>query len=191
MNSNLTAVFHKEKIPDTQILSSFCGKFIPILVCSRYDTINGDVDQICMQYLSKIKIYGIKKVIKREKGINEMSETVNKLYLLNTYEIFDKIEYSEKFNSLLNNKSINSIILSLSSFKISIIEYNLQFDTFNTLALYSIDDFLLGGKLNAEKSFRVVSSLTYNYIAFLYDENKISILRKKKDDKKSESIENH
>ena len=141
MNSNLTAVFHKEKIPDTQILSSFCGKFIPILVCSRYDNINGDVDQICMQYLSKIKIYGIKKVIIKEKGINEMSETVNKLYLLNTYEVFDKIEYSEKFNSLLINKSINSIILSLSSFKISIIEYNLQFDTFNALALYSIDDF--------------------------------------------------
>ena len=188
MNSNLTAVFHKEKIPDTQILSSFCGKFIPILVCSRYDAINGDVDQICVQYSSKIKIYGIKKVIK---GINENSEEANKLYLLNSYEIFDKIEYSEKFNSLLNNKSINSIILSLSSFKISIIEYNLQFDTFNALALYSIDDFFLGGKLNAEKSFRVVSSLTYNYIAFLYDENKMSILRKKKDDKKSDSIENH
>lgn len=177
MNSNLTAVFHKEKIPDTQILSSFCGKFIPILVCSRYDAINGDVDQICVQYSSKIKIYGIKKVIK---GINENSEEANKLYLLNSYEIFDKIEYSEKFNSLLNNKSINSIILSLSSFKISIIEYNLQFDTFNALALYSIDDFFLGGKLNAEKSFRVVSSLTYNYIAFLYDENKMSILRKKR-----------
>jgi len=189
MNSNLTAVFHKEKIPDTQILSSFCGKFIPILACSRYDPINGDnVDQICLQYSSKIKIYGIKKVI-REK--NENNEGVNTLYLLNTYEIFDRIEYSEKFNSLLNNKSINSIILSLSSFKISIIEYNLQFDTFNTLALYSIDDFFLGGKLNAEKSFRIVSSLTYNYIAFIYDENKMSILRKKKDDKKSEYIENH
>ena len=110
------------------------------------------------------------------------------MILLNTYEIFDKIEYSEKFNSLLNNKNINSIILSLSSYKISIIEYNIQYDAFDTLALYSIDQFLLGGKLNVEKCFKIVSSLTYNWIALLYDENKLSILKKKKDDKKNEII---
>ena len=75
--------------------------------------------------------------------------------LLNTYEIFDKIEYSEKFHSLLNNKNLHSIILSLTSYKISIIEYNIQYDTFNTLALYSIDQFLLGGKINMDKTFKI------------------------------------
>ena len=179
--NNSTAVFHQERIPDTQILSSFCGKFIPIISAPYYNE-NQEIkrDQICVQYSSQIKIYGIYN--------KENDETINKLILLNTYEIFDKIEYSEKFNSLLNNKSINSIILSLSSYKISIIEYNIQYDAFDTLALYSIDQFLLGGKLNVEKCFKIVSSLTYNWIALLYDENKLSILKKKKDDKKNEII---
>ena len=180
--SNWTAVFHQERIPDTQIISSFSGMFIPILIPSNSDSYEiTDIEQICVQYSNKIKIYGIKS-----EKINE--ENINKLYLLNIYEIFDKIEYSEKFHSLLNNKNINSIILSLSSYKISIIEYDMQFNTFNTLALYSIDQFLLGGRMNVEKSFRIVSSLTYNYIAFIYDENKLSLLRKKKNVKKNDSL---
>ena len=154
--SNLTAVFHQEKIPDTQILSSFCGKFIPIIDLS--EELNID-QQICAQYSSKIKIYKIKQK-------SEQDLIVNKFEILNTYEIFDKIISSEKFHSLLNNKNLNSIILSLSSYKISFIEYNIQFDTFNTLALYSIDKFLLGGKINIENAFKIVSSLTYNFIVF-------------------------
>ena len=179
--NNLTAVFHQERIPDTQILSSFCGKFIPIIFSSYIDPEEQTIDQICVQYSSKIKIYKIKK----EKEKDKMT---NKLELLNTYEVFDKILYSEKFRSLLNNKNINSIILSLSSYKISFIEYNMLYDSFNTLALYSIDQFLLGGKINIEKAFKIVSSLTYNYIIFMYDENKLSVLRKKKEDKKNNSL---
>ena len=175
--SNLTAVFHQERVPDTQILSSFCGKFIPIITsCYDYPEENM-IDQICIQYSTKIKIFRIKKK-------KENNEILNKLELLNTYEIFDKIEYSEKFHSLLNNKNLHSIILSLTSYKISIIEYNIQYDTFNTLALYSIDQFLLGGKINMDKTFKIVSSLTYNFIVLIYDENKLSFLKKKKDDKK-------
>ena len=178
--SNLTAVFHQERIPDTQILSSFCGNFIPIITCSYNSPEEMMIDQIyqiCVQYSTKIQIFRVNV----QKNKDEIS---NKLELLNTYEIFDKIEYSDKFHSLLNNKNLNSIILSLSSYKISIIEYNIQYDTFNTLALYSIDQFFLGGKINTEKAFRIVTSLTYNYIVLLYDENKMSFLKKKKDDKK-------
>ena len=180
--SNITAVFHQERIPDSQILSSFCGKFIPILISSNEESSEDDkIDQICAQYSTKIKIYKIKK--KKENDL-----ILNKLELLNTYEIYDKILYSEKFNSLQNNKNLNSIILSLSSYKLSFIEYNIQYDAFNTLALYSIDQFLLGGKINIEKAFKVYSSLTYNYIICLYDENKMSILKKKKEDKKISSM---
>ena len=172
--SNITAVFHQERIPDSQILSSFCGKFIPILISSNEESSEDDkIDQICAQYSTKIKIYKIKK--KKENDL-----ILNKLELLNTYEIYDKILYSEKFNSLQNNKNLNSIILSLSSYKLSFIEYNIQYDAFNTLALYSIDQFLLGGKINIEKAFKVYSSLTYNYIICLYDENKMSILKENK-----------
>jgi hypothetical protein len=169
--SNLTAVFHQERIPDTQILSSFCGMFIPTLNTSTQEN---DIEQICLQYSNKLKIYMIKN-----ENEEENKKPIYKLYLLNKYEVFDTIDNSEKFHSLLNNKNLNSILLSLSSYKISIIEYNMKYDTFNTLALYSIDQFLLGGKMNIEKSFRIVPSLTYNYIALLYDENKLSILRKK------------
>ena len=182
--SNITAVFHQERIPDSQILSSFCGKFIPIIITSNENDESSEeskIDQICAQYSTKIKIYKIKK--KKEGEL-----IIDKLELLNTYEIFDKILYSEKFHSLQNNKNLNSIILSLSSYKISFIEYNIQFDAFNTLALYSIDQFLLGGKINIEKAFKIYSSLTYGYIVFLYDENKMSILKKKKEDKKISSI---
>ena len=86
--SNWTAVFHQERIPDTQIISSFSGMFIPILIPSNSDSYEiTDIEQICVQYSNKIKIYGIKS-----EKINE--EIINKLYLLNIYEIFDKIEYS-------------------------------------------------------------------------------------------------
>ena len=179
--SNLTAVFHQERIPDTQILSSFCGKFIPSISSLSNNEDESDeesqIDQICVQYSSKIKIYKITS--------NKKDGVSKQLQAINTFEVFDRIEYSEKFNSLLNNKNLNSIILSLSSYKICFIEYIQEFDTFNTLALYSIDQFFLGGKMNIEKSFRIISSLTYNYIIFLFDENKLSFLRKKKDDKKS------
>ena len=179
--SNLTAVLHQERIPDTQILSSFCGKFIPSIISSSSNEEDSNeesqIDQICVQYSTKIKIYKITCDKKNEKDKH--------LQEINIYEIFDKIENSEKFNSLLNNRNLNSIILSLSSYKICFIEYIQEFDTFNTLALYSIDQFFLGGKMNIEKSFRIFSSLTYNYIVFLYDENKISLLRKRKEDKKS------
>ena len=171
--SNLTSIFHKEIIPDTQILSSFCGKFIPVLLGTSYDTLTETKpDQICVQYSSKIKIYAISK----PKNDGEY----NKLNLLNTYKIFDKIISAEKFNSLLSkNKSINSIILSLSSYKISIIEYDMLYDNFNTVALYSIDKFILSGMLKIEQSFKIISSLTYNYITFIYDNNKLFFLRKK------------
>ena len=132
--NNLTAVFHQERIPDTQILSSFCGKFIPIILSSYIDPEDDEINQICVQYSSKIKIFKIKR--EKERDIK-----INKLELLNIYEVFDKILYSEKFRSLLNNKNLNSIILSLSSYKISFIEYNMIYDSFNTLALYSIDQF--------------------------------------------------
>ena len=61
--NNLTAVFHKEIIPDSQILSSFCGKFIPTLLDTYYD-IKSDIklDQICVHYASKIKIYDVKSL---------------------------------------------------------------------------------------------------------------------------------
>lgn len=171
--SNLTAVLHQERVPDTQIFNSFCGKFIPIFASEN----SLQEDQICAQYSSKIKIFRLKKQ-------NENNEILNKLELLNTYEIYDKIEYSEKFHSLLNKNNMNSIILSLTSYKISIIEYNMQYGSFDTLALYTIDQFLLGGQINNEKAFRIVSSLTYNYIVLIYDENKLGFLKKKKDDKK-------
>ena len=172
-NTNLTAVFHKELIQDSQILSSFCGKFIPTLVDSYYDTTTeSKIDQICVQYSTKIRIYAISK--------SKNNEIFNKLNLLNTYSIFDKINYAEKFNSLLSpNKSLNSIILSLSSFKISIIEYDILYDNFNTIALYSIDKFILNGKIKSEQSFKIISSLTYNYITFFFDDNKLGFLRKK------------
>ena len=169
--SNLTALFHQERIPDTQILFSFTGQFIPDIIASSNETNNSE--QICAQYATKIKIYGIAQ---NEDGF--------KLKLLNTYEIFDKIEYSDKFHSLKKKDNINSIILSLSSFKICFIEYNMSYDTFETLALYSVDKFFLGGKINIEQSFRICSSLSFGYIIFLFDENKMSILRKKKDKKK-------
>ena len=174
-NTNLTAVFHKELIPDTQILSSFCGKFIPVLVNSPF-YIESDfkIDQICVQYSSKLKIYGISK--------SKNKDEYNKLNLLNTYNVFDRIEQAEKFKSL-TSKSLNSIILSLSSYKISIIEYDILYDNFTTLALYSIDKFMLSGKIKIEQSFKIMSSLTYNTIAFIFDENKISFLRKKSEKK--------
>ena len=174
-NTNLTAVFHKELIPDTQILSSFCGKFIPILVNSPF-YIESDfkIDQICVQYSSKLKIYGISK--------SKNKDEYNKLNLLNTYNVFDRIEQAEKFKSL-TSKSLNSIILSLSSYKISIIEYDILYDNFTTLALYSIDKFMLSGKIKIDQSFKIMSSLTYNSIAFIFDENKISFLRKKSEKK--------
>ena len=177
INSNITSVFHKEIIPDTQILSSFCGKFIPILVNSYFDTITETkIDQICCQYSTKIKIYAISK----SKNTNEF----NKLHLLNTYIIFDKIISAEKFNSLSSkNKSLNSIILSLSSYKISIIEYDILYDSFNTIALYSIDKFILSGLLKIEQSFKIMSSLTYNYITFIFDNDKLCFLRKKPEKK--------
>ena len=144
-NTNLTAVFHKELISDSQILSSFCGKFIPTLVDSYYDTTTeSKIDQICVQYSTKIRIYAISK--------SKNNEIFNKLNLLNTYSIFDKINYAEKFNSLLSpNKSLNSIILSLSCFKISIIEYDILYDNFNTIALDSIDKLILNGRIKSEK----------------------------------------
>ena len=178
--NNLTAVFHKEIIPDSQILSSFCGKFIPTLLDTYYD-IKSDIklDQICVQYSSKIKIYALMKSKKNE-------EEFNKLNLLNTYNIYDKINYAEKFNSLLSpNNSLNSIILSLSSFKISIIEYNMLYDNFTTLALYSIDKFILSGKIKSELSFKLMSSLTYNYITLFFDDNKLAFLRKKSNNDKN------
>ena len=177
INSNITSVFHKEIIPDTQILSSFCGKFIPILANSYFDTITETkIDQICCQYSTKIKIYAISK----SKNTNEF----NKLHLLNTYSIFDKIISAEKFNSLSSkNKSLNSIILSLSSYKISIIEYDILYDSFNTIALYSIDKFILSGLLKIEQSFKIMSSLTYNYITFIFDNDKLCFLRKKPEKK--------
>ena len=176
-NSNLTAVFHKEIIPDTQVLSSFCGKFIPTLKDTYYD-IKSDIklDQICVQYSTKIKIYALTK--------SNNKEEFNKLSLLNTYNIYDKLNYAEKFNSLISkNNSLNSIILSLSSFKISIIEYDMLYDNFNTIALYSIDKFILSGKIKSEQSFKMMSSLTYNYIALFFDDNKLGFLRKRSDNK--------
>ena len=177
LNTNLTAVFHKEIIPDTQILSSFCGKFIPVLANSYFDTeTESKIDQICVQYSSKIKIYAISK--------SKNNDEFNKLNLLNTYSIFDKIINAEKFNALLSkNKSLNSIILSLSSYKISIIEYDMLYDSFNTLALYSIDKFILSGMLKIEQSFKVMSSLTYKYITFIFDDNKLCFIRKKSEKK--------
>ena len=87
INSNMTAVFHKEIIPDTQILSSFCGKFITTLKDSYYD-IKSDIklDQICVQYSTKIKIYALTK--------SNNKEEFNKLNLLNTYNIYDKLNYA-------------------------------------------------------------------------------------------------
>ena len=172
--NNLTEVFHKEIIPDSQILSSFCGKFIPTLLDTYYD-IKSDIklDQICVQYSSKIKIYALIKSQKNE-------EKFNKLNLLNTYNIYDKINLDEKFNSLLYpNNYLNSIILSLSSFKISIIEYNMLYDNFTTLALYSIDKFILRGKIKSDLSFKLMSSLTYNYITFFFDDNNLLSSKKK------------
>ena len=173
--SSLTSIFHKEIIPDTQILSSFCGKFIPVLEGTSYDSMTETKPaQICVQYSSRIKIYAISRIKNKEE--------FNKLNLLNTYNIFDKITSAEKFNSLLSkNKSINSIILSLSSYKISIIEYDMLYNNFNTLALYSIDKFILSGMLKIEQSFKIISSLTYNYITFIFDDNKLCFLRKKQE----------
>ena len=181
-NNNLTAVFHKEIIPDTQILSSFCGKFIPILTNSCFDIPKEvKIDQICLQYSTRIKIYAIAQ--------SKKNKEYNTLYLLNTYKVFDDIKYADKFNSLNSkNKSLNSIILSLSNYKISIIEYNILYNTFNTIALYSIDKFILTGKIKTEQTFRVVSSLTYNYITFIFDENKLFFLRKKSEKKINKEI---
>ena len=178
--SSLTSIFHKEIIPDTQILSSFCGKFIPVLEGTSYDSMTETKpEQICVQYSSRIKIYAISRIKNKEE--------FNKLNLLNTYNIFDKITSAEKFNSLLSkNKSINSIILSLSSYKISIIEYDMLYNNFNTLALYSIDKFILSGRLKIEQSFKIISSLTYNYITFIFDDNKLCFLRKKQEKKLTE-----
>ena len=178
--SSLTSIFHKEIIPDTQILSSFCGKFIPVLEGTSYDSMTETKPaQICVQYSSRIKIYAISRIKNKEE--------FNKLNLLNTYNIFDKITSAEKFNSLLSkNKSINSIILSLSSYKISIIEYDMLYNNFNTLALYSIDKFILSGMLKIEQSFKIISSLTYNYITFIFDDNKLCFLRKKQEKKLTE-----
>ena len=110
--SNLTSVFHHER------LSSFCGQFIPILDLSE----KFNICQICVQFPAKIKIYRIKQKLEQEL-------LASKFEILNTYEIFDKIINSEKFHSLLNNNNLNSIILSLSSYKISIIEYIMKYDT--------------------------------------------------------------
>ena len=160
--NNLTAVFHKEIIPDSQILSSFCGKFIPTLLDTYYDIKNDiKLDQICVQYSTKIKIYALTK--------SNNKEEFNKLNLLNTYNVYDTINHAEKFNPLITpNKLINSIILSLSSYKISIIEYDILYDNFTTVALYSIDKFILSGKIKSEQSFKIFSSLTYNYITFFF-----------------------
>ena len=66
--SNWTAVFHQERIPDTQIISSFSGMFIPILISSNSDSYEiTDIEQICVQYSNKIKIYGIKSEKKMKK----------------------------------------------------------------------------------------------------------------------------
>ena len=181
MNNNLTAVFHKEIIPDNQILSSLCGKFIPTLVNSYFDaTTENKVDQICVQYSTKIKIYALSK--------SQNNEKFDKLNLLNIYNIYDKINHAEKFNSLITkNKSLNSIILSLSSFKISIIEYDMLYDNFTTVALYSIDKFILSGKIKIDQSFKIMSSLTFNYITFFFDDNKLGFLRKKTENKNIEN----
>ena len=182
----MTSVFHKEIIPDNQILSSFCGKFIPTLINSFYDTnTEAKIDQICVQYSTKIKIYALSK--------SKNNEIFNKLNLLNTYNVYDTINHAEKFNSLITpNKLINSIILSLSSYKISIIEYDTLYDNFATVALYSIDKFILSGKVKSEQSFKIFSSLTYNYITFLFDDNKLGFLRKNSNGNNSinNSIEN-
>ena len=181
INANLTAVFHQEIIPDNQILSSFCGKFIPTLL-NYNDDIKTDtkLDQICVQYSTGIKIFSLSK--------SKENEEYNKLNLLNTYNIYDRISYADKFNSLIStNKSLNSIILSLSSFKISIIQYDMLYDNFNTLALYSIDKFILSGKIKSEQTFKVMSSISYNYITFFFDDNKLGFLRKKPDNINNEN----
>ena len=172
--NNLTAIFHKEIIPNTQIISSFCGNFIPILLDTYYDTKETTkVYQICIQYSSHLKIYSLIKS-------NEFSDVFDKLNLLNTYKIFDTIEYSEKFNSLLNSKNdINSIILALSNYKISIIEYDIQYSNFNTLALYSMEKYILSGRINIENKIKIISSLNHDLILFFFDDNKINILTKK------------
>lgn len=165
--SNLTGIFHKEIISNTQIISSFCGKFIPTLLDLFCD------NQICIQYSSYIKIYSIIKS-------DEKKDAYDKLNLLNTYKIFDTIEYCEKFNSLLNNNDdLNSIILALSDYKISIIEYDLLYSNFNTLALYSMDKYVLSGRINIENNIKIIPSLNHNLIIFLFDDNKINILRQK------------
>ena len=64
----------------------------------------------------------------------------------------------------------------------------MKYDTFDTLALYSIDKFLLGGKIFINSSIKIVSSLTYNCIVFQFDDNKLSILKKKKENKKIGSL---
>ena len=59
------------------------------------------------------------------------------------------------------------------------------YDNFTTLALYSIDKFILSGKIKSELSFKLMSSLTYNYITFFFDDNKLAFLRKKPNNDKN------
>ena len=178
---NLTAVFHQERIPDTKILTTINGHFMPVLpISSKTIRNNLNNSQLCFQFSNRIDIYGFKSETKEKTQNNSLpvDENIN-LIKLNSYKIFDTIETCDKFTSLLNNKDLNSIVLALSSYKISFIEYNALFDTFNTLALYAIGNFYLSGKITIEKYFKLIPSLTYKYLVLIYDENKLGILRKK------------
>ena len=171
---NTTSVLHSEKIPCTQIRGGIHGRFLPGPPPASHPPVINNIHQLCLNMKDHLSFYQIVS------GGDLMgSDDDCKFEFISKFEIYAEITSINRYLAITPSK-FDSIILGIDNCKIAIVNYDEQFDEMKTICLYAIDPFHTGGKIFSEAEMQIYGDRVNGNIIYVYDDNKISILTKRK-----------